>query len=124
MYCKQFLYKEKATFIECWHALGVLDTFFVSMVTQDSEKLKKRVTNAGLSPVSDIKLSKFSRSRDFSREFSDMCQKHQELRMLRRKVQLTFYILNMRWAETTFYWQDLKALWPTLKFAAEFEMCC
>lgn len=57
MYCKQFLYKEKATFIECWHALGVLDTFFVSMVTQDSEMLKKPVTNAGLSPVSDIKLS-------------------------------------------------------------------
>ena len=57
MYCKQFLYKEWDTFIECWHALGVLDTFFVSMVTQDSEKLKKPVTNAGLSPVSDIKLS-------------------------------------------------------------------
>lgn len=36
------------------------------------------------------KLSKFSRSRDFSREFSDMCQKHQELRMLRRKVHSHF----------------------------------
>lgn len=57
MYCKEFLYKERATSIECWQALGVLDTLLVSMVTQDSEKLKKRVTNAGLSLVSDVKMS-------------------------------------------------------------------
>lgn len=58
-----------------------------------------------LSPVSDTKMCRETfknfQISDFSSEFSDMCQKYQELRMLRRKEQLTFYILNVGLAEMT-----------------------
>lgn len=43
------------------------------------------------------KLSNISRYREFT-----SVSEYQELRMLRRKVQLTFYILNIRLAEMTF----------------------